>query len=189
MAELVKINSFWKLICNYLLEIGLQIPTSPLEGCKLVLQQIKDKREDQFINDVLEGVKKIDSSDLNAEKSLSRLYKTLQVIAKATTQDKINRFKKLTINGIIYQKETSENEYELFLNILDSLTEEEFVILLDIFKNKGINSQNQEIVCYLQMLNSKGLIKLEPSLNGNMVFKDISIIGKKFMEFINREGN
>ena len=90
MSELVKTKYFEKIMYDWLLEAGLQIPDNPIAACKLGLQQIKDRKEEQFIKEVLEDLKKIDLKDIQVEKSLAKLYKSLQVIAKATTQEKTN---------------------------------------------------------------------------------------------------
>ena len=62
----------------------------------------------------------IDIQSLDAIRSLKRLYKSLQVISKATTQEKIDRFIELTVNGIIAQEQLSDEDYELFVNIVMS---------------------------------------------------------------------
>ena len=241
MSDLVKTKAFETLIYDYILEFGLQIPDNPIAACKIGMQKIKDKKKDQFINDVLGDLKNIDLKDIEAEKSLAKLYKSLQVIAKATTQEKINRFKKLTVNGIIYQDEISENDYELYLRLVEELTDIEFLILsiiyelhsnilvhnkidqsckygeeinwtnlrktvnklktngnqqiaiteqnfIDIIKNATKITQ-EEILCYKRIIHSKGLIEFETFSSGEVFFKNISNIGQRFMEFINKEGN
>jgi len=171
MSKLVKTQFFEKIVYDWLLEVGLQIPDSPIAACKLGLQQIKEKREEQFIQEVLEDLKKVDLKDIQAEKSLSKLYKSLQVIAKATTQEKINRFKKLTVNGIIYQNSTSEDDYGLYLRLVDELNDSEFLVLnylLEITipngKDKSIKTfysetgiDKQKLKSFLQRLESFGV--------------------------------
>lgn len=128
MSKLIK-TPIGNAIEQFVLESGVNLPASPIDICKLGFQIIKDKKEEAFINDVLNSKANVDTSVFKTQKLLERLYKVTQVIAKATTQDKINRFKKLTINGIIYQNEISDDDYELYLNILDNLTDNEFLIL------------------------------------------------------------
>lgn len=128
MSEL-KRTSIGNAIENFVLNAVSNLPTDSIDICKLGFQFIKDKKEEKFITDVLNSKVNIDTSALSTQKSIERLYKVTQVIAKATTQEKINRFKKLTINGILFQNEISDNDYELYLNILDNLTDNEFLIL------------------------------------------------------------
>lgn len=130
MTKLIR-RTFNDMICQFLIDKGKNIVDliNPLTACKLALETIEEHNKNRHIAEVLEGLKYVDTESLKAEKSLERLHKSLQVIAKATTQDKINRFKQLTINGIIYQDEISDNDYELYLNIIDNLTDNEFLIL------------------------------------------------------------
>ncbi len=179
MSELVKTKYFEKIMYDWLLEAGLQIPDNPIAACKLGLQQIKDRKEEQFIKEVLEDLKKIDLKDIQVEKSLAKLYKSLQVIAKATTQEKINRFKKLTVNGIIYQNSTSENDYDLYLRLVDELNDSEFLVLnylLEITipngKDKNIKTfysktgiDRQKLKSFLQRLESFGVAEEERLIN------------------------
>ncbi|MDP4182364.1 MAG: hypothetical protein Q8942_14900 [Bacillota bacterium] len=236
MANLVK-TKFGQAIENFIIEAGLQVPNSPITALKLALQKWKDKKDEQFIVEIIDGLKRIDLKDIQAEKSFNKIYKTLQVIAKATTQEKINRFKKLTINGIVYQNEITENEYELYLHILDNLTDKEFIILSIIHQIHSIilicnhedeycgfkeeingsnfervinylkdNKQqiwikrdrllnllreltglNKELENYIYILHSKGLVDLALLVNGHMGFEKISLVGQKFMEFLNKD--
>jgi len=224
-----------RAIENYLINAGLNIPTSTPDAIKSACQFWKNKKEESYFNDILSDIIKIDSSSLNFEKSLERIYLPLQVIAKVTTKEKMDRFKKLTINGIIYQNEISDNDYELYLNILDNLTDKEFIILSIINKiyptiliNENIDKYcgykdkitlanlediinkfkddtqisiteatlleilkeatglQKEINNYMLILYSKGLIELNPTLGGGMSLEKISILGQKFMDFINK---
>ena len=235
MSELRK-TPIGKTIENFIIEAGVNLPASPVDVWKLGFQIIKDKKDENFLNDVLNGVKNVTVENIKAEKSLERLYKSLQVIAKATTNEKIERFKRFTINGMIYQNEISDNDYELYLNILDNLTDKEFIILsiinkihptilvndqpdkycgfqgkitlsnLDevISKFKGdtkismtennlleilkeATGLQEEINNYKLILYSKGLIELCQALEGYMILEKVSILGEKFMEFINKE--
>ena len=154
--------------------------SSPLGACKRALEQVEQRNEDQFIENVLNDVNKADIESLDAVSSLKRLYRVIQVINKATTQDKINRFKQLTVNGIINQESISDDNYELFVNIIDDLTDLEFIILsaihrienehlgegydLIISKNaekellKELNMDNDLFISYITLLKGKGMI-------------------------------
>lgn len=187
MSNLVR-TEFGKQIEEIVIDAGLKIPDSPIASLKLGLQLIKDKREEQFLTDLLSSLTHIGLKDINANKSLEKIYKSLQVIAKATTQEKINRFKKLTINGIFYQNSTSDNDYELYLSLVDNLNDEEFLALkylLDItipsgkdnsiesfYKKTGI--RKQELRSYIQRLVSYGVAEeqflLEPQKDGQSFF-------------------
>lgn len=154
--------------------------SSPLSACKRALEQIEQRNEDRFIENVLNDINTADIESLDAVKSLTRLYKVIQVINKATTQDKINRFRQLTVNGIINQESLSDNNFELFVNIIDNLTDLEFIILsaihrienehlreaydLIISKNsekellKELNMDNNLFISYITLLKGKGMI-------------------------------
>jgi|GEM_PF-1609947 len=185
MAELVKTKSFKKLIDDYILEFSLEIPTGPVDACKKALHSIKEKKKDKFLNDILQDLIKIDASDLLAEKSIERLYKSLQVIAKVTTEEKINRFKKLTINGIIYQNETTENEYELYLNILDSITEYEFIILSilnDFYPTILITGRKDESCGFLDEINYSNYKKIINEFKTKKV--QVNILEKELIDIL-----
>lgn len=189
MPDIIR-KTFNDSLCQFLIDNGKKAVdlANPLSACKLALETLEEHNKDRFIEDVLKGLRNVDTESLKAEKSLERLYKSLQVIAKATTQDKINRFKKLTINGIIYQNSTSDNDYELYLSLVDNLNDMEILVLkylLDItiptgkdnsietFYNKtGITKQ--ELKSYVQRLVSYGITEeqiLIKSMNeGEVVF-------------------
>ena len=154
--------------------------SNPLSICKIALEQIEQHNEDRFIENVINDINIADIESLNAVKSLKRLYKVIQVINKATTQDKINHFRKLTVNGIINQECLSDDDFELFVNIIDNLTDLEFIILsaihrienehlgeaydLTTSKNtekellKELNMDNDLFISYITLLKGKGMI-------------------------------
>ena len=125
--------------------------SSPLGACKRALEQVEQRNEDIFIENVLNDVNAADIESLDAVKSLKRLYRVIQVINKAITQDKINRFKTLTVNGIINQDKIDDSQFELFVNIIDELTDIEFVILDEINKLE-IASKNDKFILNQDML-------------------------------------
>ncbi len=125
--------------------------SSPLGACKRALEQVEQRNEDRFIENVLNDVNAADIESLDAVKSLKRLYRVIQVINKAITQDKINRFKTLTVNGIINQDKIDDSQFELFVNIIDELTDIEFVILDEINKLE-IASKNDKFILNQDML-------------------------------------
>ena len=169
-------------ITEFLISSGCGIATcvSPLDLCKEALTYIETHNEDNFINEVLNETKKIDTQSLDAVKSLERLYKSVQVIAKATTNDKIERFKKLTVNGICYPNKISDSDYDLYVNIIDELSDKEFLILYKInqienehigekFNNpiseevdkillSDLNMDSELFTSYIFRLKAKGLI-------------------------------
>ena len=124
-------KTFIDSITEYLLDTGKNIANlaSPTSILKASLDNIENKNEEEFINSVLSNLVNIDIQSLDAVRSLNRLYKSLLVISKATTQEKIDRFIELTVNGIIAQEQLSDEDYELFVNIVDELTDQEFLIL------------------------------------------------------------
>ncbi len=133
MSELTR-KTLNDSITEFLISSGRGIATcvNPLNLCKEALTYIETRNEDNFIKGVLDKTKKIDTQSLDAVKSLKRLYKSVQVIAKATTNDKIERFKRLTVNGICYPDRISDSDYELYVNIIDELSDTEFLILYKI---------------------------------------------------------
>lgn len=159
---------------------GIAVCMNPLDLCKEALTYIETHNEDNFINEVLDETKKIDIQSLDAVKSLKRLYKSVQVIAKATTNTKIERFKKLTVNGICYQEKISDPDYDLYVNIIDELSDTEFLILYKInqienehigekFNNpiseevgkillSDLNMDSELFTSYIFRLKAKGLI-------------------------------
>ncbi|MCD7780310.1 MAG: hypothetical protein LUH05_06520 [Candidatus Gastranaerophilales bacterium] len=141
MTELIR-KTLKDTITEYLLKAGRMVANfnNPVDLCKDALNYIETKNEDSFINNVLNGVNEIDIQSLDAVKSLKRLYKSVQVIQKAITNDKIERYKKLTVNGIFYQDKISDSDYELYINLIDELNDTEFLILYKInqLENKHI---------------------------------------------------
>ncbi len=133
MSELIR-KTLNDSITEFLISSGRGIATcvNPLNLFKEALTYIETRNEDNFIKGVLDETKKIDTQSLDAVKSLKRLYKSVQVIAKATTNDKIERFKRLTVNGICYPDRISDSDYELYVNIIDELSDTEFLILYKI---------------------------------------------------------
>ena len=115
-------KTFVDSITEYLLDSGKNISnlSSPTTILKAALEKIENENEEIFINSVLSNLVNIDIQSLDAIRSLKRLYKSLQVISKATTQEKIDRFIELTVNGIIAQEQLSDEDYELFVNIVMS---------------------------------------------------------------------
>ena len=154
--------------------------SNPLGACKMALEQIEQHNEDSFIDSVLNDINSADVESLDAIKSLKRLYRATQAIHKATTQEKINRFKKLTVNGIINQDNLSDDNFELFVNIIDDLTDTEYLIMSIINRieeeHKGekfdtriskvtekqilaeLSMNNYTFISYITRLKGKGMI-------------------------------
>ena len=110
---------------------------------KMAFEYVEEHATNNLIEEVLNGLKDVNVSGLEPYKMVIRLYKTNQVIAKAITNDKIQRFKNLTINGIIFQKELSDNDYETFVELTDRLTDEEFLFLSVLTQRIPQNSYNE----------------------------------------------
>ena len=213
MSDIIR-TSIGKKIEEFVIGAGANLPSSPIDVAKLGFQIIKDKKEETFLNEVLNEVTNVTAADINAIKSLERLYKSLQVIAKATTQDKITRFKNLTINGIISQNELSDNNYELYLRLIDELTDEEFIYLNSLVKNldrtlnfNNDSEENKELISqyekaneliklklelsdekldlYRNTLAGKGLVNLQAAWGG-LAFKNLPELAYDFMKFIEK---
>jgi len=195
---------------------GLVACMNPLDLCKEALTYIETRNEDNFINEVLNETKKIDTQSLDAVKSLERLYKSVQVIAKATTNDKIERFKKLTVNGICYPDRISDSDYELYVNIIDELSDTEFLILYKINKIENehigekfnnpvteeigkillsdLNMDSKLFTSYIFRLKAKGLIvdahghwmSMDTPFFVGIVDGKISKLYKNLLEFIEK---
>ena len=203
------------LFYNSNVSLNLNV-SQPLELCKSALDYIETRNEDRFIQEVLIGLAEANFENLKIHKSLARLYKSIQVISKVTTEEKLLRFKKLTINGIIYQEVLSDNDYELYVNIIDELTDMEFIILNHIYniekehKDETINIPISDEIgnrllfqldmdaelfsSYIGRLKAKGLIN---SAHGhwlsystpfylNIVDGRTSVLFQKLVDFINR---
>lgn len=199
-------------------EIGANIdPVSgiinPLGLCKIVFEMVEKSNVDNFITAVLTDKKLADIKSIDSVKPLKRLYRATQAIHKATTQEKINRFKKLTVNGILNQDSLSDDNFELFVNIIDELTDTEFIMLTKIYhieqehKGERFNAKQDEIenkilkelemnkgmfVSYVHRLKSKGLIveahgffmNYNTPFYVSMVNGKISEMAEKLIEFI-----
>ncbi len=191
--------------------------SNPLSACKKALEQIEQNNEDKFIENVLNDVNSAGIESLDAVKSLKRLYRVTQVINKAITQDKINRFKYLTVNSILKQNSISDEEFELFVNIVDELTDIEYIMLLEIYKiekqheGESFNNKQNDIENYLlnklnisagifssyvNRLKSKGLIidahgvflSYDTPFYVNIVDGKISEMFANLLQFIEKKG-
>ncbi|OLA95029.1 MAG: hypothetical protein BHW64_00825 [Candidatus Melainabacteria bacterium LEY3_CP_29_8] len=188
--------------------------SNPLSFCKLGLKKLEEHNRDRFIENVLAGIATVDTESLDAEKSLQRLYKSLQVISKATTQDKINRFKTLTINGILEQNSLTDSDYELFVRLTDTLTDLEFTYLYTFAKHisRELSANNTEDtktqfndatkralqeLKHLSITDGKlsfirsslagyGLIKMAAAFGG-LAFNGLSDIAYDYIEFIQND--
>lgn len=217
MRKLVR-KTFIDTVTQYLIDKGADIVdiSSPLGACKLALEKIEEHNRDSFIEQVIQGLSKVDIESLDAVKSLQRLYKSLQVISKATTQDKINRFKNLTINGICQQEMLSDVDYDLFVRLTDTLTDAEFMYLAIITKYipRGLSKKDEEstrtqfndatkralseikqvlsiddekLHFIRNSLSGFGLIKLAAAFGG-LAFNGMSDIAYDYIEFIQDNG-
>ncbi len=201
-----------------LIDVGKNITnlSSLSAAAKSALEKAEKYNEDRFINLVLNG-NKIDLQSLDAVRNIKRLYKSLQVVSKAITQEKIDRFVKLTVNGIIAQEQLSDEDYELFVNIVDELTDQEFLILHTINEfelphvDKSINEPLSEQLSaellsrlnmdealfksYVARLKAKGLIidehgsiiSYKTKFFIDIVDGNISVLYKKLIEFLEKE--
>ena len=158
--------------------------TNPLSLCKLGLKKVEEHNRDRFIQEVLTGLKSVDTESLQAEKSLHRLYKSLQVISKATTQDKINRFKSLTINSILEQNSLTDEDYELYIRITDELTDSEFIYLYKL--TKGISKDINEYDKFRTLYNN-----IKDDLKNELGFSDDkilcirnSLVGRGLLDYV-----
>ena len=152
---------------------------TPLLACKKALEQIELCNENRFIEMVLNDINSADVKSLDAVKSLKRLHRSLQAIHKVITQEKIGRFNTLTVNGMLNQKSISDDDFELFINIIDELTDTEFFLLSKIYniekehegekfnpkqdkiKENLLSESNMNLgmfTSYVNRLKSKGLI-------------------------------
>lgn len=201
-----------------LIDVGKNITnlSSLSAAAKSALEKAEKYNEDRFINLVLNG-NKIDLQSLDAVRNIKRLYKSIQVVSKAITQEKIDRFVKLTANGIMAQDQISDEDYELFVNIVDELTDQEFLILHTINEfelphvDKPINEPlsrqlSEELLSSLNMdealfksyvsrLKAKGLIidehgsiiSYKTKFFIDIVDGNISVLYKKLIEFLEKE--
>ena len=220
MGELIR--KTWKdTVAQYLIDSGknaadiVDFVENPLALCKKALETIEEHNRDRFIQEVLDGLKDVDTTSLDAEKSLQRLYKSSQVISKAMTQDKINRFKNLTINGIISQNSLSDDNYDLFVRLTDTLVDMEYVYLYTFAKyipitiskddtvstrnifNNGKRNVERELQEQYGMSDSNlnfirnslagyGLVNLAAAFGG-LAFNGLSDIAYKYIDFV--QGN
>lgn len=185
MSKLIR-KALLDNIAQFLIDKGCDYidMTNPLSICKLGLKKIEEHNRDRFIQEVLNGLKSVDTESLQAEKSLHRLYKSLQVISKATTQDKINRFKTLTINGILKQDLLTDEDYELYVRITDELTDSEFICLYKLVKgiNKEIMEYDEFRVSYE---NIKENLKKEFGFNDdNILCIRNSLVGRGLLDYV-----
>lgn len=207
MGELIR--KTWKdTVAQYLIDSGKNIVdcVTPLGLCKKALETIEEHNRDRFIQEVLDGLKDVDTTSLDAEKSLKRLYKSSQVISKAMTQDKINRFKNLTINGIINQNSLSDDNYDLFVRLTDTLVDIEYIYLYTLVKferskKTALDHTEKKVIDELKekygiscskldfirnSLAGYGLVNLGPAIGGQ-AFKDLAFIAYEYIDFV--QGN
>lgn len=192
MTNLKKINSFENFIYDKLAPFVEQVPTDIVSACQLGLSKLKEQREEKFISDVLNDLKAIGIKELKTEQFLSRLYLTSLVIAKAQTHDKYIRFKSLIVNSTIFK--ISDDEYELYKDIIESISDIEFLILKylrDITipdgKDKDIQTfyditglNKQKIKSHLQRLESYGLAEQEMLVN--IIYKPVECFSRPVLE-------
>ncbi len=212
MGELIR--KTWKdTVAQYLIDNGKNIVdcANPLGLCKKALETIEGHNRDRFIQEVLDGLKDVDAQSLDVVKSLQLLYKSSQVISKAMTKDKLNRFKNLTINGIINQNSLSDNDYETYLNIVDKLTDDEFIYLYNLVKTipqkpyqydefrklynlaitklkKDFNFNDDKILYVRNSLAGHGLLDYVLTYGGNQIGK-ITNIAYLFVEYVGNGGS
>lgn len=157
------------------------------------------KRQEQFLIDVIEDRLKISQSEVDKTSFLKRFYLTSQVVAKAQTQEKYNRFKKLLLNSTLF--EVADDDYELYNNLIDELTDKEFVFLSHIskLKQQGIPQENaneykdccdklgnkDEKNLLQARLAGKGLI-LQAAAFGGLSFKEVLPIAHALINFIDK---
>ncbi len=187
----------------------------PISTVKYILEKFEEKKQKIFLQEVLYGLKNVDIKTLNRHKSLQRLYKSVQVIAKAMTQDKLNRFKNLTINGIINQNSLSDDNYDLFVRLTDTLVDMEYIYLYTFAKHIPIEISRDNTESTRAALNDRkkkaerelqeqygisdsnlnfirnslagyGLVNLAAAFSG-LAFNGLSDIAYKYIDFV--QGN
>lgn len=211
MGKLIK-KTFLDTIAQFLIDNGCNLIDiqNPLGICKLGLKKIEEHNRNRFITEVLSGLTPVDTQSLQAERSLHRLYKSLQVISKATTQDKINRFKTLTINGILEQHSLTDEDYELYVRITDELTDSEYIYLYKLTKfipqeiteyeefrdlynkviediKRELNFNDDKILCIRNSLVGRGLLDYVLTYGGNELGK-INSMAYSYIKFVEEIG-
>lgn len=121
-----------------------------LPPCKIIstiLDNYVKKEEENFIESVLNNEKIIDQNSLEMFEHLDRLRKTMLVIWKVKTEEKKKHFFNLTVNGLLQKGNITDDEYDIFVQMLDELSDIEFKMLMaiceieDAHKNQKYDSK------------------------------------------------
>ena len=162
----------------------------------------KEERLIAFVEDLAKRVRAIEK-DIKPEKVETEIFayvfeRTFTGVAQNFQQDKIDSYKAVLTNSLTDRFELDNEETEIFLNILDSLTIRHLRILAILKQNTNgdlvtviqtsYSDYDKDTITYIMDdLRSKGLIPLKPTIYdadlGNN-FNQLSDMGKKFTDFI-----
>jgi len=117
--------------------IGQNITLDPFSAVNLVCKKLEEIKQKTFAEQVAKGLKYVDMSDVNKDDFLNRFYLIFEAVKKAQTNEKIELLTLLFNKSIILYSEISNDDYELFVRIVDSLTYNEFIILKILSKEEN----------------------------------------------------
>lgn len=152
----------------------------PCEIITNILDNCVKKEEENFIESVLKNEKIIDQNSLEIFERFDRLRKTMLVIWKVKTEEKKKHFFNLTINGLLQKDNITDDKYDIFVQILDELSDIEFNMLMaiceieDAHKNQKydpkisidaerelltkLDMSREDFLAFVSRLKGKGLI-------------------------------
>lgn len=121
----MKFNKTYKLA----LKGGQILYLDPCSYINNVCKELESFKQKEFMEQVLNELKDIDMTIVEKNDFLNRTYLTSEVIKKAQSNDKIKLLTLLFVKSIIFYSELNNDDFELFIKIIDSLTYKEFIIL------------------------------------------------------------
>lgn len=204
----MEFNKTYQLI----LKGGQMIHLDPCSYINTICKELESFKQKGFMEQVLNGLKDIDMTIVEKNDFLNRFYLTFETIKKAQSDDKIKLLTLLFNKSIIFYSEITNDDFELFIKIIDTLTYKEFIILKILYDaendviSKAKNSKTttddafkkiqvtldiskEDIEGYIDRLKGQGLIEIIEGLaSADMKLHcgDVSSLFKKLMDFLDK---
>lgn len=119
-----------------------------------VIEDFQKKKEQEFISVILKDKHSITSEMVNDVEFIVNYAKTLEAVRRLATNDKVKYFGNLIRNGYLSGEHIANNEFEEYLDILDSMSYREIEYLVGYKKfcekqQKNIGRRKDEWKGYL----------------------------------------